>query len=196
MNDKPGYVFKTAKHALQLCLEMDCDKDGILKEEECCFDGMYSRCRDWITLTCWVYHPAFRRLMKIATMEVKSERTEHIALFWKTLNAALQEVTGDPNYKFNPVAFLVDEAGANHCGIEEAFGQDIATSRIITCQSHFFHNMHRRAVHIRDEDMNAQFKNCCVNLTTTTSKKKYGDIMKQLYNIATDIPPVRNFLDW
>ena len=135
MNNQPGFVFKTAEHALQLCVDMDCSKGGSLSEQECFFDGSHSRCMDWITLCAWVYHPALRALQRIATMEVRSESTEHIALFWKLLNEALQDFTGKKSYKFNPCAFLVDEGGGNHCGIQEAFGIEVAT-KIYTCQMH------------------------------------------------------------
>ena len=196
MNENPGYVFKTAAHALDLCLEMDCSKDGALNDQECFFDGMFSRCKDWITLACWVYHPASRRLMKIATMEVRSERTQHIALFWNLLNEALREHTGVADYIFNPVAFMVDEAGANHCGIQEAFGEEVATTKVITCQSHFFHNMHKRAIYLKADEEKAAFKRKCIQLTQVTGKQAYKNLMKDLFMIAEADDRVRTFLEW
>ena len=196
MNKDPGYTFKTSKEALAMCLEMDRTKKTVLSDQECFFDGCHSRCKNWITLAAWVYHPTPRILVRLATMEVKVERTEHVALFWQLLNEALQELTGDNTVVFNPIAFLVDEAGANHCGIMQVFGVEVATTRIFTCQSHFYHNMHNRARVIPDKRVRGEFKEGCMQLCQVTKITQYDLVMKVLWKIAEEYGSIKNFLIW
>ena len=55
------------------------------QEEPAYFDGMHKRCTGWKTLTLWIYHNASRKLLRLATMEVKGETSENVALFWRLI---------------------------------------------------------------------------------------------------------------
>ena len=57
--------------------------------------ALHNRCTGWKTLTLWVYHNAGRKLLRLATMEVKGETSENVALFWKLFNDVLAEVKGN-----------------------------------------------------------------------------------------------------
>ena len=69
-------------------------------------------------------------------MEVKSESTHEINIFWELFNEILSEIKGR-NYKFNPNSIMVDENGANYCAIRKVFGLEFATSKVCSCQMHY-----------------------------------------------------------
>ena len=61
--------------------------------------------------------------------------------FWSLLNAVLAEITGKPEYKFNPKVIVIDENGINVCGVRQAFRLDFVISRVVSCQMHFKHDI-------------------------------------------------------
>ena len=71
-----------------------------------------------IKLALFVYHMAMHHILRLAMMEVKSESTHEIIIFWELFNEILSEIKGK-NYKFNPKSIMVDENGANYCTIRE-----------------------------------------------------------------------------
>ena len=147
MNNGPTFVFKTCRGALQIAMDMDIDAhgDNPLKEEEAFFDGQHSRVCNFKTLSLFTLHPALKKLVRIASMEVKSESTQHIAIFWLLLNEVLEQYSGIQDYKFNPTTIIVDEAGANYCSIQEVFGKEFVTKRVIGCQMHFRSNVNEHS---------------------------------------------------
>ena len=75
-------------------------------------------------------------------MEVRSEATEDIVIFFKLINEMLQIVgKKEKGYKFNPRYILCDEAGSNIRGIKEALGLEFAAARVVTCQWHFMNKI-------------------------------------------------------
>ena len=64
-----------------------------------------------------------RSILLLVTMDVKSEYTRKITKLWNLFNRMLDEVSGKEGYKFNPKAFLVEEAGVNFAGIREEYGE-------------------------------------------------------------------------
>ena len=63
-------------------------------------------------------------------MEVRSEGTKNISFFWRNLNNALREATEEPDTMFNPCNIMVDENGANFCGVKEVFGLDYCLEKV------------------------------------------------------------------
>ena len=84
-----------------------------MQQEAAYFDGSHSRCVGFKTLGLFVLHPWMRCLVRLASMEVRTESTKNIAMFWKLFNEALSEATGKPGTIFNPYIIMVDENGAN-----------------------------------------------------------------------------------
>ena len=120
-------------------LAIDMDQDGLehpLQGEEAYFDGCYSRCAGYKTLALFVYHTAMHHILRLAMMEVKSESTHEISIFWELFNEILSEIKGR-NYKFNPKSIMVDANGANYCTIRNIFGLEFATSKVVSCQMHY-----------------------------------------------------------
>ena len=114
MNGQPSFVFKTSRQMAEIAIQMDqsASNKSALKEEYCYFDGMHRRCEGWKTLTLWVFHSPSRKLLRLASMEVKGETSKMVALFWKSFAQVVSNVKGH-SYLFNPKGFLVDEAGCN-----------------------------------------------------------------------------------
>ena len=69
----------------------------------------HSRCAGYKTLALFVYHTAMHHILRLATMEVKSESS----IFWELFNEILSEIKGR-NYKFYPKSIMVDENSANY----------------------------------------------------------------------------------
>ena len=93
MNDMPDFVVKSSSAILKMALDMDQDAEpNVLQEEDAFFDGSHSRCTGYISLGLWVHHTSMRKVFRLVSMEVKSESTENLVLFWKMVNEMLQKV--------------------------------------------------------------------------------------------------------
>ena len=64
-------------------------------------------------------------------MEMRSEDAIDISIFFYLVNDMLRHYTSDPNYKFNPGAFISDHAGANWRAIENIFSRDTAMHKLV-----------------------------------------------------------------
>ena len=54
------HVFKMSKTAAKIAINMEKEGDHFMAKEYCFFDGNHKRCRGFITLGCYVYHPLLR----------------------------------------------------------------------------------------------------------------------------------------
>ena len=187
MNDEPSYVFKTHRYGLETAFQMDPTKKtvrgrrSLLSYEKAYFDGMHKRCRGYKTLTLWTHHPGMRRMRRLATMEVQRENTESVALFFKLFNKALQEYTGDDQYKFNPSVIMTDEAGANIQGLQQVFGPAFV-ERIVTCQFHFKQCAWRQLIHIIPQEKES-FKDAVEHICyapTVTEYQRHAEIIENI----------------
>ena len=114
-------------------------------------------------------------------MEVQRENTEMINLFFNLFNKALVNHVGDPNYKFNPMLIMTDEAGANLQGIKDAMGSEYL-GKIVTCQWHFQQCAWRQLSKIQEEDKAAfvdVIKWICTAMTIH-EYKKYAKVVEEI----------------
>ena len=194
-----SYIFKSLRRMAKLMLSMDQDNqlDNPLKHEPCYFDGMHKRCQNWKTLTLWVYHPSSRKLMRLATCEVKGETSQSCALFWKCLNSMLQDVTNNPETKFNPAYFICDEAGANFNGIQEVFG-DQGVRKTKSCQFHFKQSLQRILLKFPPEvgDLRNEFEELMTTLLTVTTLREYRDLKIRIQQISAVLPSIGPATEW
>ena len=84
-------------------------------------------------------------------MEADNEDTTNIQLFWTLFNEVLQKVSGQKDYKFNPVGWCTDMAGANFAAITKqspsSFGEKTRRAkRTSDCEQSFFSKIQRVAV--------------------------------------------------
>ena len=176
-NGGDTFVFKTSKHHLETALKMDPTKRplngkrSMLSFEKTYFDGMHKRVRGFKTFTLWVHHPGLRRMKRLASMDCKRETQDMVALFFEHFNSTLQDYTGDPNYQFNPIMLVTDEAGAIHNGLHDVFGFDFLEC-ISTCQWHFKRCAWRQLIHVRDDDQ-ATFRDTVNKICEATTALEY-----------------------
>lgn len=195
-NDNPDYVFKSSREMGNLALQMDqCNTNSSpLMEEEAYFDGAHKRCMGFKTLALFVYHPAMRKILKLATMEVRAENTRHISLFWIFFNNMLSDIKGKPTH-FNPKSIMVDEAGANFCGVKEAFGEEYCMEKVVSCQLHYKKDVHRHAAKIT-ESYRKQFISTCFKMCSAATVAKYNEHKKMLDEFAEIFPNLKHWVNW
>ena len=176
-NGQLNYVFKSSMPMAQLAIDMDQNgPEHPLQAKDAYFDGCHSRCTGYKTLALFVYHTAMHRILRLATMEVKSKSTKEISLFWELFNEILTKIKGK-NYKFNPKSIMVDENGANYCATRKVFGLEFATSKVVSCQMHYKNDVNRASLKIGDTYKDV-FKNICHEMCSVTTLAEYNDRKK------------------
>ena len=137
-----------------------------------------------------------QRVIRLASMEVRSEATEDIAIFFKLINEMLQIVgKKEKGYKFNPRYILCDEAGGNIRGIKEALGLEFAAARVVTCQWHFMNKINERIQKI-GEDFQEEFVTSAGHLCRVQSVAEFELIFSRMREIVAKFPEFGNSLDW
>ena len=197
MNNQPDFVMKSSSKILKVAQQMDQDgEENPLQQEDAFFDGCHSRCTRFISLGLWVQHPSMRCVIRLASMEVRSEATEDIAIFFKLINEMLQIVgKKEKGYKFNPRYILCDEAGGNIRGIKEALGLEFAATRVVTCQWHFMNKINERIQKI-GEDFQEEFVTSAGQLCRVQSVAEFELIFSRMREIVAKFPEFKNSLDW
>ena len=198
INTLPDFVFKASRLAAELGLLMDQENEekNVLQQEDCYFDGAHSRCRGFVSLALWLFHTSMRRLLKLACMEVRSEGSEQIALFFKLWNEVLRMAGKKTStYLFNPRNIMVDSAGSNYGGIRSVFGIDYMTQKVISCQWHFMNVMEQFLHKIPKEDQE-EFLQLCHALCKKTTIPEYQLVATRLHQIAQKWPVIISKLNW
>ena len=201
--DYPDFVFKTSELMMEIALQMDqCGEENALKDEMCFFDGAYSRVTGFVALAAWVLHPSIRLLFRLASMEVLSESSQTVKMFWDLFNECLQKVRSkvakkkdiDTTYKFNPKWFMCDEPGANFRGLEAAFGKKTVINKVQTCQWHFKHQAREKA------KVTGEFKEevlqICNEMCFVTTVDQYEARLNRLLEVGDMYPSFLPFVHW
>ena len=142
-----------------------------------------------------MYHPAMRKILRFASMDICSENSKDIAMFFHLFNEILEKETGKPGYKFNPCTFMCEEGSANYKAIEMEYGTDFTKERVVGCQWHFKNDMTWKSWQV-GPDMRELFTRLCKNLCTATTVVKYNVIKSQLDEIAKVYPSIESWIDW
>ena len=129
-------------------------------------------------------------------MEVRSESSEHIALFFKLWNEVLiMAGKKTSSYFFNPKNIMVDSAGSNYGGIRNVFGLEYMTTKVISCQWHFMHVM-EQLVHKLPEEDQEEFLELRHSLCKKTTIPEYQLIATRLHQMAQNCPQIISKLNW
>ena len=137
------------------------------------FDTTHSCVYGFKSIALWLHHPPLAKLIHLANMEIRSENTNDITIFFELFNEILQKETKNPEYKFNPHTFVCDESGANYNTIRNVFGETVANNRVKGCQWHFKNQAKKREGGM-PEDVKENFKKTCEELCTATTVAKYN----------------------
>ena len=129
-NDGRDYVFKSSRKMIELAIKMDIDGDeNIMQTDNAYFDATHSRVHGFKSFGLWVYHPSMWHILRLASMEIRSENSKDIAQFFKLFNELVTKVSKTEAKMFNPRTFMHDEGGANHKAIRIVYGDDFAKNK-------------------------------------------------------------------
>ena len=190
------HVFKSSKKMAQMAIEMDVDREeNILQLENAYFDATHSRVQNFKSLGMWLVHPAMKKILRLASMEIRSEHHEDIALFLTLFNKILAEVTGIPGYKFNPRYFVCDEARANYKAIALVYGEEFAAQRVKGCQWHFKSDVQKHIKHVRPVDQD-RFVDTCFKMCEVTTVADYNCLKAILDEMSEESPEIKPFINY
>ena len=138
LNGSSDYVFKTSREMALRAITMDVNggEDGLQKENTY-FDATHTRVHGFKSFTLWLIHGPMREMLRLASMEMRTENTNDISIFFTLFNEVLQKVSGIEGYKFNPRCFMCDEGGANYRVVRDVYGEEFCTDQVRGCQFHF-----------------------------------------------------------
>ena len=197
MNGGSDYIFKSLCQMALLALKMDVNKqeETGLQEENAFFDATHTRVFGFKSFALWLVHSSMREMVHLASMEMRSESSEDIAIFFRLFNEMLEKVSGIPNYKFNPRCFLCDEAGANYKAIRLVYGDEFCQDRVRGCQFHFKQQIQKRKNDVPVE-MRELFTDTCKQLCNVTTVAKYKVLKGRLEEMAQSVPTLHTWIQW
>ena len=84
LNNSSDYVFKGSRRMVQLAISMDVDshEKSALQEENAYFDATHMRIHRFKSLGLWMYQPPMRKIFRLASMDIHSENSKDIAIFF------------------------------------------------------------------------------------------------------------------
>ena len=152
---------------------MDIDgPDNLLQLENTYFDATHSRVQFFKSLGLWLSHPAMKKVLRLASMDIRSEHHKDIALFMTLFNKMLAEVKGDKNYKFNLWYFVCDESGANYKALSLVYGEQFTSMCTKGCQWHFKQDVQKHMKNVAPHDQQ-KFLDTCFAMCDATTVAKY-----------------------
>ena len=103
LNGGSDYVFKSSKKMGEMAILIYVKgPEHILQLENAYFDATHTRVYGFKTFAMWLIHPAMKKILRFASMELCSENYMDISLFLRLFNEMLAEISQRPGYKFNP----------------------------------------------------------------------------------------------
>ena len=192
---RPSYVFKSSREQIQIAVEMDREGDNLLAGEYCHLDGNHKRCHGYKTITLWVYHPYIRQMCKLVTTEVESESAASMSIFWETLNEAIREFTGDPNARFRPHGYMMDEAGGFWASIASVQGEE-DLQRSVSCEKHFDFTVTRHEKSLPGEDLKAEFRFLCKSVLTAETPLIYERAAERMSEFVGVHSHLQSWWEW
>lgn len=196
LNGEASFVFKSSQMMAEMAIEMDRNNTGSpFAEEYVHVDATHTRCRNFQTVTLWVYHPVMRKLMRLAMMDVEVENTENLTLFWQTFNCMLQKCSGNESYTFNPYGFVADEHHANWRSIQAVFGMDVL-QRVVSCEFHYKQSVHRHARSLPCEESRDEFKLLADNMLFALGLAKFNEALEAMSKFSVKHDSLAAWLTW
>ena len=81
-------------------MDVNGEEDG-LQKENAYFNVIHTRVHRFKSFTLWLIHGPMREMLSLASMEMRSENTNNISIFFTLFNEVLEKVSGIKCYKFN-----------------------------------------------------------------------------------------------
>ena len=179
-----------------LALKMDVNnkENTGLQEENAFFDATHMQVFGFKSFGLGLVHSSMREMIRLASMEMRSENSKDIAIFFRLFNEMLEKVSGIPNYKFNPRCFLYDEAGANYKAVRIVYGDDFCKDRVCGCQFHFKQQIQKKKNEVGM--LRETFIETCKQLCTVTTVAKYKILKGRLEEMAETVPTLYSWIEW
>ena len=194
MDDECDYVFKSSRRMAQLAIYMDQDgEENLLQMENAYFDATHSHVHGFKTFGLWLVHPTILQILRLASMEIRSEKYIHIAAFFRLFNKMLAEVKGEPGFMFRPRYFVCDEGGANFKAVREVYGDAFCKERVKGCQWHFKSDARRHAVKVGPEKRE-RFEEICEEMCIMETADGFEKLLTELKEIADEFPELKGFV--
>ena len=115
VNDRhPNFVMKSSAEALQIALAMDRQVGSLV--QLAFVDFKVTRCPGYKTLTLSTYHEPLEAIVSLAVMEIPSENTAAVCLFFNMFNEMIKRCSQEERL-FDPAGWCADEAGAIRVGL-------------------------------------------------------------------------------
>ena len=196
MNNGVDYVFKSSRVMAEIAISMDIEgPKSLFQLENAYFDCTHTHVYGFKSMGIWTVHPTLGEMLRLASMELRSENTEAIAKCLKNFNKILQDITGNPEYKFNPRTFMCDEGSANYQAVQLVYGAEFTRERVKGCQWHYKYNLLHRVNQV-GPDMRDLFHGLCKKICEVTTVTEYELIKGRLDQIAKAYPEVAKWIDW
>ena len=76
-NNTSDYVFKSSREIVGIAIMMDIDNPEAnpLQFENCYFDATHKHVQGFKSLGLWTFHPAMKKILCLASMEIWTENT-------------------------------------------------------------------------------------------------------------------------
>ena len=194
MNSSSDYIFKSSREMIKLAMDVD-GPENPLQLENAYFDATHQHVHGFKSLGLWIYHPSMRKILRLASMEIRTENTEDITKFFLFFNEIMEKHTGKIGIKFNPRCFVHDESGANYAAISVVYGENFCKNHIKGCQWHFKNDVNKKANDVTPE-YRELFKSMCMKLCHVTTVAKYTILKSKLDEIAKMSPRIVKWIDW
>ena len=128
-NNSSDYVFKSSQKMAQLAVQMDIDgPPHIFQNENAYLNTTHSHVYGFKSIALWLHHPQLAKLICLANIEIRSENTNDITIFFELFNEILLKEMKNPECKFNPCTFVCDDSSANYNAIRNVFGETVANT--------------------------------------------------------------------
>ena len=141
----------------------------------------------------WLMHPTMKKVLQLASMDIRSENYKGVALFFRLFNKMLAEVKGEENYKFNPRYFVCDESGANYKVLVLVYGEQFASLCAKGCQWHFKQDVQKHMKNITPQDQQ-KFLETCFEMCEATTVANYERLETTLNEITEENVEIRPFV--
>ena len=188
------FVFKSSRTMAKMALDMDVDGEpNLLQMENTYFDATHTHVYGFKSLGLWLIHPAMKKILHLASMEIRSKHHEQIGLFFKLFNEILSIMKEESGYKFNLRYFVCDEAGANYKAIADVYGTEFSAIRVKGCQWYFKSDVKNHVSKLKPEDQET-FVSTCNALCDVTAVADYNRLKLVLDDLAERNSQIKPFI--
>ena len=139
---------------IAMMMDINSPEANPLQFKNCYFNATNKCVQGFKSLGLWTIHPAIKKILHLAIMEIWTENTCDIAQFFRFFNEIVAKEKIVPGYKFNPRCFICDEGEYNYNAITEVYGEDFCNVHVKGCHWHFKNDVIKKSTQIPMEYRN------------------------------------------